>query len=100
MNFTANAVLAAKFIERLHDLAGREPMLAVAMNGEPLPVEHGYPVRMIIPGLYGFISATKWVASIEAATYADMPAYWSMRGWATDAPVLSPSISGLLESAQ
>jgi DMSO/TMAO reductase YedYZ molybdopterin-dependent catalytic subunit len=76
----------------LAGLAEREPMLVVAMNGEPLPADHGYPVRMIIPGLYGFISATKWVASIEAATYADMPAYWSVRGWATDAPVLTGSI--------
>ena len=76
----------------LAGLAEREPLLVVAMNGEPLPADHGYPVRMIIPGLYGFISATKWVMSIEAATYADMPAYWTVRGWATDAPVLTGSV--------
>ena len=61
------------------------------MNGEPLPIDHGFPVRMIVPGLYGFISATKWVTRIEATTYAAQPAYWSVRGWATDAPVLTSS---------
>jgi DMSO/TMAO reductase YedYZ molybdopterin-dependent catalytic subunit len=61
------------------------------MNGEPLPIEHGFPVRMIIPGLYGFISATKWVTQITATTYAADPAYWTVRGWATDAPVLTGS---------
>lgn len=75
----------------LTGLAEREPLLVIGMNGEPLPIDHGFPVRMVIPGLYGFISATKWVTQIEAATYADMPAYWTVRGWATDAPVLTGS---------
>ena len=75
----------------LDGLAAREPLLAIAMNGEPLPIEHGFPVRMIIPGLYGFISATKWVTQITATTYAADPAYWTVRGWATDAPVLTGS---------
>lgn len=75
----------------LEGLAEREPLLVIGMNGEPLPIDHGFPVRMVIPGLYGFISATKWVTQIEAATYADMPAYWTVRGWATDAPVLTGS---------
>ena len=75
----------------LDGLAEREPLLAIAMNGEPLPIEHGFPVRMIIPGLYGFISATKWVTHITATTYAADPAYWTVRGWATDAPVLTGS---------
>ena len=75
----------------LAGLADRDPILAIGMNGELLPADHGYPVRMVIPGLYGFISATKWVTSIEAATYAQMPAYWTDRGWATDAPVLTGS---------
>lgn len=75
----------------LDGLAEREPLLAIGMNGEPLPIEHGFPVRMIIPGLYGFISATKWVARISASTYAQDPAYWTVRGWATDAPVLTGS---------
>ena len=75
----------------LDGLVEREPLLAIGMNGEPLPIEHGFPVRMIIPGLYGFISATKWVTRISATTYAQDPAYWTVRGWATDAPVLTGS---------
>ena len=75
----------------LDGLAEREPLLAIGMNGEPLPIEHGFPVRMVIPGLYGFISATKWVTRISATTYAQDPAYWTVRGWATDAPVLTGS---------
>lgn len=75
----------------LDGLAEREPLLAIGMNGEPLPIEHGFPVRMIVPGLYGFISATKWVTRITATTYAASPAYWTVRGWATDAPVLTGS---------
>lgn len=75
----------------LDGLAEREPLLAIGMNGEPLPIQHGFPVRMIIPGLYGFISATKWVTRLSASTYAQDPAYWTVRGWATDAPVLTGS---------
>ena len=75
----------------LDGLAEREPLLAIGMNGEPLPIAHGFPVRMIIPGLYGFISATKWVTRISATTYAQDPAYWTVRGWANDAPVLTGS---------
>lgn len=75
----------------IEGLADREPLLVIGMNGEPLPIEHGFPVRMVIPGLYGFISATKWVTRIEATTYAAQPAYWTVRGWATDAPVLTSS---------
>lgn len=75
----------------LDGLAEREPLLVVGMNGEPLPIQHGFPVRMVIPGLYGFISATKWVTSIQVTTYAADPAYWTVRGWATDAPVLTGS---------
>ena len=75
----------------LDGLALREPLLVVGMNGEPLPIDHGFPVRMVIPGLYGYISATKWVTRITATTYQQAPAYWTVRGWATDAPVLTGS---------
>lgn len=75
----------------LDGLSEREPLLVVGMNGEPLPIDHGFPVRMVVPGLYGFISATKWVTRITATTYSDFPAYWTVRGWATDAPVLTGS---------
>jgi DMSO/TMAO reductase YedYZ molybdopterin-dependent catalytic subunit len=60
---------------------GRDAMLAVGMNGEPLPVDHGFPVRMIVPGLYGYVSATKWVVDLEATTFDAFDAYWVERGW-------------------
>lgn len=71
------------------DLAtdGRDAMVCVGMNGEALPREHGFPVRMVIPGLYGFISATKWLTRLTLTTYADREAYWTKRDWATDAPI-------------
>jgi DMSO/TMAO reductase YedYZ molybdopterin-dependent catalytic subunit len=62
-------------------------MLAIGMNGEPLPVEHGFPVRMIIPGLYGYVSACKWLARIEATTFDAYDAYWVQRGWAAEGPI-------------
>ncbi|MCY7395575.1 MAG: molybdopterin-dependent oxidoreductase [Nocardioides sp.] len=68
-------------------LDGRDAMLAIGMNGEALPREHGFPARVIIPGLYGFISATKWVTKLELTTYAKDTAYWTERDWATDAPI-------------
>jgi DMSO/TMAO reductase YedYZ molybdopterin-dependent catalytic subunit len=64
----------------------RNAMLALGMNGEPLLVEHGFPVRMIVPGLYGFVSATKWLVDIEVTKFGDFTAYWTERGWAEEAP--------------
>jgi DMSO/TMAO reductase YedYZ molybdopterin-dependent catalytic subunit len=66
---------------------GRDAMIALGMNGEALPRAHGYPARMVVPGLYGFISATKWVTRLTLTTYADEAAYWTERDWATDAPI-------------
>ena len=66
---------------------GRDAMICVGMNGEQLPREHGFPVRMVIPGLYGFISATKWLTRLTLTTYDDQQAYWTDRDWATDAPI-------------
>jgi DMSO/TMAO reductase YedYZ molybdopterin-dependent catalytic subunit len=66
---------------------GRDAILAVAMNGEPLPVEHGFPVRMVVPGLYGFVSATKWVVDVEVSRFDAFDAYWSTRGWSEQAPI-------------
>lgn len=65
----------------------RDAMLAVGMNGEPLPLEHGYPVRMVVPGLYGFVSATKWVVDLEVTRFADSKAYWTQRGWSERGPI-------------
>lgn len=66
---------------------GREPLLCVGMNGEPLPREHGFPVRVVVPGLYGFISATKWVTRLTMTSYAETEAYWTARGWDERAPI-------------
>ncbi len=65
----------------------REAMLAIGMNGEPLPIEHGFPVRMVVPGLYGYVSATKWVTSLRVTTYAEEQAYWTPLGWSPRAPI-------------
>ena len=64
-----------------------DAMLAIGMNGEPLLVDHGFPVRMLIPGLYGYVSACKWLTEIQATTYDAVDAYWTERDWATDAPI-------------
>ena len=66
---------------------GRDAMIAVGMNGGPLPRAHGFPARMVVPGLYGFISACKWITRMTLTTYSDDTAYWTDRGWATDAPI-------------
>ncbi len=70
---------------------GRDAMLAVKMNGEPLPLEHGFPVRMVVPGLYGYVSATKWLVDIELTTFQAYDAYWVQRGWAQQAPIKTES---------
>jgi DMSO/TMAO reductase YedYZ molybdopterin-dependent catalytic subunit len=69
----------------------RDPMIALGMNGEPLPVEHGYPARLIVPGLYGYVSATKWLAELQLTTLEKFDAYWVPRGWAKEAPILTQS---------
>jgi DMSO/TMAO reductase YedYZ molybdopterin-dependent catalytic subunit len=71
------------------DLAtdGRDAMIAVGMNGAALPREHGFPARMVVPGLYGFVSACKWITRMTLTTYAEQDAYWTQRDWATDAPI-------------
>jgi DMSO/TMAO reductase YedYZ molybdopterin-dependent catalytic subunit len=69
----------------------REPMIAVGMNGEPLPRDHGYPARLIVPGLYGYVSATKWLAELELTRFDRFEAFWIPRGWADRAPILTQS---------
>jgi hypothetical protein len=59
---------------------GRDALLAIGMNGQPLPIEHGFPVRMVVPGLYGYVSACKWIYEIELTRFADFDAYWVPRG--------------------
>ena len=69
----------------------RNALLAVAMNGDPLPVEHGFPVRLVVPGLYGFVSATKWVVDLEVTRFDRFQAYWTERGWSAEGPVKTQS---------
>ncbi|WP_110590118.1 molybdopterin-dependent oxidoreductase [Microbacterium suaedae] len=66
---------------------GLDAILAVGMNGEPLPAEHGFPVRMVVPGLYGYVSATKWLTRLTVTTFADDEAYWTPRGYSAKAPI-------------
>jgi DMSO/TMAO reductase YedYZ molybdopterin-dependent catalytic subunit len=72
-------------------LDGRDALLTVAMNGQALPVAHGFPARMVVPGLYGYVSACKWVTDIEVTTFATAYAYWAQRGWAQQAPIKTES---------
>jgi Oxidoreductase molybdopterin binding domain len=65
----------------------RNAMLAVAMNGQALPIEHGFPVRTLVPGLYGFVSACKWVVDWEVTSFSEFSAFWTSRGWSEQAPV-------------
>ncbi|GLY00903.1 molybdopterin-dependent oxidoreductase [Actinoplanes sp. NBRC 101535] len=70
---------------------GRDALLAIGMNGEALPVPHGFPVRMIVPGLYGYVSACKWITEIELTRFADFDAYWVPRGWSAQGPIKTQS---------
>jgi len=70
---------------------GRDALLALTMNGEPLPVAHGFPVRQVVPGLYGYVSATKWVTEWEVTRFSDVSAYWTDRGWGERGPVKTQS---------
>ena len=76
----------------VHALADdRESLVAVAMNGEPLPPSHGYPARLIVPGLFGYVSATKWLTEIELTTLEGFDAYWVPLGWSKQGPILTQS---------
>lgn len=76
-------------VEALTD--GRDAILAVGLNGQPLPIEHGYPARLVVPGLYGYVSATKWVVEMELTRYDRAEAYWTRQGWAPRAPIKTES---------
>jgi DMSO/TMAO reductase YedYZ molybdopterin-dependent catalytic subunit len=72
-------------------LDGRDALLTVAMNGQALPIEHGFPARMVVPGLYGYVSACKWVTDINVTTFAASYSYWATRGWSQQAPIKTES---------
>lgn len=82
---SADGWTAGTPLETLTD--GRDSLLAVGMNGEPLPLEHGFPVRMIVPGLYGYVSATKWLTELKVTRFADDVGYWTPRGWSERGPI-------------
>jgi len=70
---------------------GRDALIAIGMNGEPLPRRHGFPARLVVPGLYGYVSATKWLVELELTTFDAFDAYWVPRGWAERAPIKTQS---------
>ncbi len=72
-------------------LDGRDALVAVGMNGEPLPPDHGYPARLVVPGLYGYVSATKWLKEIRLTTWEDFDGYWVPRGWSKEGPIKTQS---------
>lgn len=85
LSTSSDGFTASTPIEALTD--DRDALLAVGMNGEPLPIEHGFPVRMVVPGLYGYVSATKWVTDLEVTRFDRATAYWTTRGWSDHGPV-------------
>ena len=78
----------------------RDAMLAITMNGEPLPIEHGYPARLVVPGLYGYVSATKWVTDLELTRFELAQAYWTGLGWAAKGPIKTESRVDVPKSGQ
>jgi DMSO/TMAO reductase YedYZ molybdopterin-dependent catalytic subunit len=70
---------------------GRNALVAIGMNGEPLPAEHGFPARLVVPGLYGYVSATKWLSRIRLVTWEGFDGYWIPRGWSKEGPVKTQS---------
>jgi len=85
LSTSADGFTASTPIEALTD--DRDALLAIGMNGEPLPIEHGFPVRMVVPGLYGYVSATKWVTQLEVTRFDRAQAYWTTRGWSDRGPI-------------
>ncbi|GGR59226.1 DMSO/TMAO reductase YedYZ molybdopterin-dependent catalytic subunit [Nocardioides luteus] len=81
----ADGITIGTPLEALTD--GRDALLAIAQNGEPLTQDHGFPVRMVVPGLYGYVSATKWLTDLEVTRFDDFRAYWTDRGWSAEGPI-------------
>lgn len=85
LSTSVDGFTASTPIEALTD--DRDSLLAVGMNGEPLPIEHGFPARLVVPGLYGYVSATKWVTELEVTRFDRATAYWTTRGWSDRGPI-------------
>jgi DMSO/TMAO reductase YedYZ molybdopterin-dependent catalytic subunit len=90
LSVSSDGFTAGTPIEALQD-ADRVALLAVGMNGEPLPVEHGFPVRMVVAGLYGYVSATKWVVELRVTRFDEAEGYWTPRGWSELGPIKTQS---------
>jgi hypothetical protein len=78
----------------------RDALLAVGMNGQPLPTKHGYPARLVVPGLYGYVSATKWVVDLEITQFDKAEAYWTRLGWSPRGPIKTESRIDVPRSGQ
>jgi DMSO/TMAO reductase YedYZ molybdopterin-dependent catalytic subunit len=89
LSMSSDGFTAGTPIDALTD--GRDALLAIGMNGEPLPTEHGYPARLVVPGLYGYVSATKWVVDLELTRFDRAEAYWTRLGWSPRGPIKTES---------
>jgi hypothetical protein len=98
LSMSIDGFTAGSPVEALTD--GRDALLAITMNGEPLPVNHGYPARLVVPGLYGYVSATKWVVDLEVTRFDRAEAYWTKLGWSAHGPIKTESRIDVPRSGQ
>lgn len=98
MSTSSDGFTAGTPVEALTDQ--RDALLAITMNGEPLPAQHGYPARLVVPGLYGYVSATKWVVDLELTRFDQAEAYWTRLGWAPKGPIKTESRIDVPRSGQ
>ena len=98
LSMSIDGFTAGTPVEALTD--GRDSLLAIGMNGEPLPTEHGYPARLVVPGLYGYVSATKWVVDLELTRFDRAEAYWTRLGWSARGPIKTQSRIDVPRSGQ
>ncbi|MBV9320247.1 MAG: molybdopterin-dependent oxidoreductase, partial [Mycobacterium sp.] len=98
LSMSVDGFTAGTPVEALLD--GRDSLLAVTMNGDPLPVNHGYPARLVVPGLYGYVSATKWVVDLEVTRFDRAEAYWTRLGWSARGPIKTESRIDVPRSGQ
>jgi DMSO/TMAO reductase YedYZ molybdopterin-dependent catalytic subunit len=98
LSMSVDGFTAGTPVDMLTD--SRDALLAIAMNGDPLPVEHGYPARLVVPGLYGYVSATKWVTDLEVTRFDRAQAYWTGLGWSARGPIKTESRIDVPRSGQ
>jgi DMSO/TMAO reductase YedYZ molybdopterin-dependent catalytic subunit len=98
LSTSSDGFTAGTPVEALTD--DRDALLAITMNGQPLPLEHGYPARLVVPGLYGYVSATKWIVDLELTRYDRAEAYWTRLGWSSHGPIKTESRVDVPRSGQ